>query len=197
MRRRPEPPRGAPRVIAFHKARGLVTTHADELGRETVYDRLSSRLPAHLARVRWHAIGRLDADTTGLLLFTDDGALLSHVTQPATKVSKTYEALVKGLLPPETVARLAAGVPLSGGLGVSGPCEVEVMGFGVATTRLRMTITEGKNRQIRRMLLAVDSQVIRLARVAVGGVALGDLPEDGWRQLTAEEVRGGLGYAPG
>ncbi len=171
-----------------------MTTHADELGRETVYDRLRAVLPAGLAPVRWHAIGRLDADTTGLLLFTDDGALLSHVTQPATKVPKTYAALVKGLLGPGTVARLAAGVPLSGGLGMSGPCKVEVTGFGVATTWLRLTLTEGKNRQVRRMLLAVDSQVIRLARVAIGGVTLGDLPEDAWRLLTPEEVRSGLGF---
>ena len=126
------------------------------------------------------------------MLFTDDGGLLSHVTQPATKVPKTYEALVKGLLSDDTVARLRSGVPLTGGLGLSGPCEVEVTGFGVATTRLRITLTEGKNRQLRRMLLAVDSQVIRLARVAVGGVTLGDLPEDGWRLLTPGEIAAGL-----
>jgi 23S rRNA pseudouridine2605 synthase/16S rRNA pseudouridine516 synthase len=190
---RPEP---TGRVVAFHKARGLVTTHADELGRETVYDRLRAVLPPHLARVRWHAIGRLDADTTGLLLFTDDGALLSHVTQPATKVPKTYAVLARGLLGEDTAAALRTGVELSGGLGRSAPCEVAVTGFGVATTHLEVTLTEGKNRQVRRMLLAIGSQVIRLARLAVGGVRLADLPEDGWRLLGATEVAEGLGYRP-
>lgn len=180
-------------VLAYHKPKGLITTHADELGRETVYDRLRTLLPPHLARVEWHAIGRLDADTTGLLLFTNDGGLVHHATQPATKLPKTYRVLAKGLLTEDAVARLRSGVPLSGGLGTSGPAEVTVDGFQTATTWLTIRISEGKNRQIRRSLLAVGSQVIRLERTHVGRIAL-DVPENGWRLLTNEEVQAGLGY---
>ena len=185
----------APRVIAYHKPKGLVTTHADELGRETVYDRLRAHLPAALRSVAWHAIGRLDQDTTGLLLFTDDGGLVHHATQPGSKLPKTYRALVKGLLDEATLARLRSGVELSGGLGRSGPAAVTLVGHQIATSWIDLTITEGKNRQVRRMLLAVGSQVIRLARTRIGGVGL-DVPEDGWRWLTASEITDGLGYAP-
>ncbi len=186
--------RREPIVIAYHKPRGLITTHADELGRETVYDRLRQRLPAALREVSWHAIGRLDAETTGLLLFTDDGGLVHHATQPATKLVKTYRVLAKGLLDEGQLERLRAGVELSGGLGMSGPAEVALERYQIATTWLTLKISEGKNRQVRRMLLAIGSQVIRLARVAIGGVTLGELPEDGWRRLSGEEIRSGLGY---
>jgi pseudouridine synthase len=184
-----------PLTIAYHKPRGLLTTHADELGRETVYDRLRRILPPDLARAPWHAIGRLDADTTGLLLLTTDGALVHHGTQPASKVPKTYEVLAKGLLQPEDLERLRGGVELSGGLGRSAPCEVELVGHRIATTDVVVRITEGKNRQVRRMLLAIGSQVIRLHRAAIGGVTL-DVPEGAWRLLTAAEIEDGLGYAP-
>ncbi len=193
----PSPPTRADRtrVIAYHKPRGLLTTHADELGRETVYDRLRSLLTPTLAQIPWHAIGRLDQDTTGLLLFTNDGALVHHATQPATKVVKTYTALAKGLLSEDTVARLRAGVPLTGGLGTTSPAEVEITAFQAATTWVTIRISEGKNRQIRRMLLAVGSQVIRLARTHIGGLAL-DLPEDAWRLLRDDEIQSALGYTP-
>ena len=183
------------RVVAYHKPRGLLTTHADELGRETVYMRLASHLPRALRELDWHAIGRLDADTCGLLLFTNDGALVHHATQPRTKLVKTYVALVKGLVDEATVQRLRSGVELSGGLGTSAPCEVDIDRHQTATTWLTIKISEGKNRQIRRMLLAVGSQVIRLARTHVGGVAL-DLDEDRWRLLGDDEVTRGLGYSP-
>lgn len=183
------------KVLAYHKPRGVVTTHDDELGRETVYDRLRATLDASLAIEDWHAIGRLDQDTTGLLLVTNDGALVHHATQPATKVPKTYRALVKGRLDEGTLQALRDGVELSGGLGRSAPCEVLLEGHQTATSWITLTLTEGKNRQIRRMLLAVGSQVIRLARVRVGGIAL-DVDEDRWRLLGDDEVRHGLGFEP-
>ena len=140
-------------------------------------------------------VGRLDYNTEGLLLFTNDGGLVHHATQPQTKLPKTYSVLAKGLLDEATLARLRRGVELSGGLGMSGPALVVCDGFQTATTWLTITISEGKNRQIRRMLLAVGSQVIRLQRTHVGAIAL-DVAEDGWRILTAEEIAGGLGYRP-
>lgn len=180
-------------VVAYHKPMGLLTTHRDELGRETVYDRLRKHLPGHLRNLEWHAIGRLDADTTGLLLFTNDGALVHHATQPKTKLPKTYSVLAKGLLDEPTLDRLRSGVELTGGLGVSGPAIVVLDRLQIATTWLTITISEGKNRQIRRMMLAVGSQVIRLQRTHVGGISL-DVAEDGWRLLTHEEIATGLGY---
>lgn len=186
------------RVLAYHKEKGLITTHRDELGRETVYDRLRRRYPAE--RSEWHAIGRLDADTTGLLLFTDDGALVSYATRPDSpagdKVEKVYRVLAKGLLNEEQLGALREGVELSGGLGRSGSAKVEVVGFQVATTWIDLTIGEGKNRQVRRMLLAVGSQVIRLCRVRIGGLRLEVLvPTEGdWRELSRDEIEVGLGY---
>mmetsp|Transcript_12232 Transcript_12232/g.19235 ORF Transcript_12232/g.19235 Transcript_12232/m.19235 type:complete len:145 (+) Transcript_12232:386-820(+) len=141
----------------------------------------------HLKRMRWHAIGRLDAATSGLLLFTNDGSLVHHVTQLTNKVPKTYMALCKGLLTEEQLQQLRTGVELTGGLGTSAPAEVEVVEEQTATTWVRIIIKEGKNRQVRRMLLAIDSQVIDLIRVQVGGIGL-DIEEGGHRMLSDREV---------
>jgi len=186
---------GRTRVVAFHKPLGLVTTHADELGRETVYARLNTMLTPELRAESWHAIGRLDLDTTGLLLFTNDGALVHHATQPATKLAKTYRVLAKGLLTPSQLEALQDGVELSAGLGQSGPAEAWIEDLRIATTDLGIRITEGKNRQVRRMLLAVGSQVIRLQRVEFGAIKL-DVPEGAWRLLSDDEVARDLGYLP-
>jgi pseudouridine synthase len=185
-------------VLAFHKPKGLLTTHRDELGRETVYDRLAALLPPELRRIEWHAIGRLDADTTGLLLFTNDGALVHFATQPTSKVEKTYRALVKGLLDEPALDRLRAGVELTGGLGHSAPCKVTLVAHQIATTWLDLTLSEGKNRQVRRMLLAIGSQVIRLERTQIGTLSLSDLAREpgDLRRLTDAEVVAGLGYSP-
>jgi len=182
-------------VVAYHKPRGVVTSHDDELGREMVYHRLRAALDPSLARIEWHAIGRLDQDTTGLLLFTNDGALVHHATQPATKLPKTYRALVKGRLDEPTLQRLRDGVELTGGLGRSAPCHVTLEAHQTATSWIALTLTEGKNRQVRRMLLAVGSQVIRLARIQIGGVLL-DMDEDRCRLLSDAEITTGLAYRP-
>jgi pseudouridine synthase len=180
-------------VVAYHKPKGLVTTHKDEHGRETVYDRLVPKLPPELRKLRWHAVGRLDKDTSGLLLFTNEGSFVHHATQPSTGLKKTYLVLAKGLLEENDVEPLRAGVELTGGLGRSGPARVELLGQGIATSWLSVEIEEGKNREVRRMLLAIGSQAIRLTRVQVGELAL-DLEEDAWRRLTAREIREKLGY---
>ncbi len=185
-------------VLAYHKPKGLLTTHRDELGRETVYDRLSTLLSPDLRRIEWHAIGRLDADTTGLLLFTNDGALVHFATQPGSKLPKTYRALVKGLLEEPALDRLRNGVELTGGLGRSSPCEVTLVAHQIATTWIDLTLSEGKNRQVRRMLLAIGSQVIRLQRTHVGRLALSThVPDEGMlHRLTDAEVLASIGYSP-
>ena len=185
----------APTVLAYHKPVGLVVTHADEHGRETVYDRLVPRLPPALRGRVWHACGRLDKDTSGLLLVTDDGAFVDHATQPRTALPKTYLVLARGLLDDAALEPIRRGLELTGGLGRSAPARATILGHGVATTWLSVEVREGKNREVRRLLLAIGSQVIRLQRVQIGGLAL-DLEPDEWRLLTPEEVRSKLGYPP-
>lgn len=180
-------------VLAYHKPVGLTVTHHDELGRETVYDRLLPRLPEKLRAMRWHAVGRLDKDTSGLLLFTNDGAFVHHATHPGTALPKKYMVLAKGILDEKQLAALRAGVELTGGLGRSGGARVEVLRHQQATTWMTLVIHEGKNREVRRMLLAVGSQVIRLQRVAIGRLAL-DVEEGEFRVLSDEEVRERLGF---
>jgi pseudouridine synthase len=188
--------RAAPRVVvAFHKPVGLVTTHHDEHGRPTVYDALRAALPAHLRKTEWHAVGRLDKDTSGLLLFTNDGALVHFATQPSSGLTKTYRVLAKGLLDDAALAPLREGVELTGGLGKSAPASVRVLGHRVATTDLELELREGKNREVRRMLLAIGSQVIRLQRVRIGTLAL-DVAEGAARVVTDAELRAHLGYPP-
>jgi 23S rRNA pseudouridine2605 synthase len=182
-------------VLMFHKPLELLCTHQDELGRETVYDRLLPQLPPSLRRLDWHAVGRLDANTTGLLLFTNDGALLHQVTQPKTKLPKTYRVLAKGLLDEPTLQRLRDGVDLTGGLGRSAPAKVTLEEHQKATSWVTVRIHEGKNRQVRRMFLAVDSQVIRLHRTHVGSLAL-DVEPGAWRALTNAEIERTLHFVP-
>ena len=188
----------AAKALLFHKPAGLVTTHHDELGRRTVYDALRERLPAEEAGEDWHACGRLDAETSGLLLFTTDGRLVRHVTDPTAGAGllKTYRCKCHRI-DEAAIERLRSGVDLSGGLGVSRPAsgglEAESSGGG-KQSMLTIGIREGKNRMIRRMLHAVGSGVMRLERLAIGGIELGSLPEGEYRWLSAEEVRDGLGY---
>ena len=182
-------------VLAYHKPRGLVTSHSDEHGRETVYDRLLPRLPPELRRERWHAVGRLDKDTTGLLLFTTSGALVSHATQPATGLAKVYLVLAKGLLSESDLEPLRRGMELTGGLGRSAPAKAHVLGHGVATTWISVEVGEGKNREVRRLLLGIGSQAIRIKRVKIGELEL-DVEEDEWRLVSAAEVRAKLHFSP-
>ncbi len=191
-------------VLAYNKPPGCTCTHVDELGRPTVYELLRERLPPHLAQVRWHSCGRLDMNTSGLLLLTNDGSLLKHVTDPTDRAGpplvKTYRCVVHAL-GEEAVEQMRRGVSLGGGLGTSLPAEVEVEaqaeGGRRSTSTLRVRIGEGRNRQVRRMVHAVGSGVIQLHRTAVGGVELGGLPPGEWRVLSDEEVRRDLNYDAG
>ena len=159
-------------ALLFHKPVGCVVTHADnkdlpsEKQRPTVFDLLPHVLTS---TTRWHACGRLDLKTSGLLLLTTDGALVHAVTNPtqAVPIRKTYRALCMGILGEHHLQRLRDGVDLAGGLGMSAPAEVTLEGHeGRAKSRLRISICEGKNRQIRRMLHAIHSGVLELERVS-------------------------------
>ena len=176
-----------PRVyLAMHKPAGVVTTRADERGRGTVYDLLPEGLP-------WiFPVGRLDLDSTGLLLFTNDTKFGERVTGPGGKVPKTYSVLLEKMLVGSDAEALRGGLILTGGVRCR-PAEVTL--DPADARRCRVVITEGKNRQIRRMFEMLGNPVVRLHRLAIGSVALGQLQEGGVRELTSAEIAALTGAA--
>lgn len=191
-------------AILFHKPTNCVTSHcdnkdlpADTVARPTVYDLLPTELRDRKRDFRFHAVGRLDLKTSGLLILTTDGGLVHHVTSPETKIAKTYNALCMGRLADEDIDQLRCGVDMAGGNGFSAPALVDVEGYEGKKTRLRLTICEGKNRQIRRMLHAIQSGVMELERTHIGKLSLEGIEQPGeWRYLTVDEVKSHLSYQP-
>lgn len=176
-----------PRILMFHKPKGLVVTRSDERGRRTVYD----AMPAWALALGFKAIGRLDKDSRGLLLFTDDGKAAEAISRPGTH-AKVYEVWVRGRATPDHVRALERGVRTA--LGTMRAAKVELKGGSGAKSRLLVTLAEGKNRQVRRMLASLRDpatgtalKVLELKRVAYGPVAL-DIPSGAWRELTAQEA---------
>jgi pseudouridine synthase len=169
------------RYILLYKPKGYLTTHRDTEGRPTVYDLVSD------AGVWLVPVGRLDLDTSGLLLMTNDTGLADRIADPERKVPKIYQVKAATLLSDEQLEQLRQGVPLSDG--PTRPAQVRRLRDGGRHTHLELTIAEGRNRQVRRMLEAVGSRVLKLVRTAIGPLRLGELPIGKWRDLTAEEVR--------
>ena len=165
--------------LMLNKPRGYVTTLRDELGRATAAELVAD------CGTRVFPVGRLDKESEGLLLFTNDGALMQAMTHPSHQVDKTYEVTVTGQL--EGAAdRLSAVTELDGEPIV--PAQVEIMERREGQALLRVTIHQGKNRQIRRMCAQVGMQVTRLRRVSEDALTLGDLKPGQWRYLTDAEV---------
>lgn len=176
---------GAPRekrYIMLNKPRGYITTMSDEQGRKIAADLLTG------VEERVVPVGRLDRNSEGLLLFTNDGEFANEITHPRRHVSKTYRVTIDGKVSEEQIMRLTSGVELDDGK-VTLSCSVEVLVEEPNRTVLRITIKQGMNRQIRRMCEAVGLQVGRLRRTAIGGVKLGMLKTGEWRDLTKEELR--------
>eukprot|EP01031_Cornospumella_fuschlensis_P006231 gene6231-7743_t len=169
--------------LMLNKPRGLVTTASDEQGRATVYECLKGAPAAHLAPV-----GRLDKASEGLLLFTNDNAWANHITDPVTHVDKTYHVQVSRLVDEALLDRLRRGV--SGDEGVLRAKRIQVLRAGEKNTWLEIVLDEGRNRHIRRLLEAFEIEVLRLVRVAIGPLQLGELAKGQWRVLTAKEVAG-------
>jgi 23S rRNA pseudouridine2605 synthase len=170
-------------VVALHKPTGYITSRVDPGGRPTVYDLLGDL-------GRWvFPVGRLDRDTSGLLVLTNDHRLGERLTSPAHHVPKTYHVRLLGLLDHEALRALRAGLPLEDGA-LTRPARVRPLGaVRGGSTWLEIVLTEGKNRQVRRMCAAVGHDVQELVRVKVGGLSLGDLPSGEWRRLERAEVQ--------
>jgi len=171
--------------ILLYKPKGYLTTRRDPEGRLTVYD-LTGDVGTWLSPV-----GRLDLDTSGLLLMTNDTDFAERIANPEHKAPKTYQLKAATLLSDEQIDRLRRGIVLSDG--PTRPAEVKRLRDGGKHTFLEMTITEGRNRQVRRMVDAVGSKVLKLVRVAIGPVRIGDLQIGKWRPLTEAEVRALMG----
>ena len=170
-------------VLALHKPVGFLTSRSDPGGRATIYDLLEDV-------GRWvFPVGRLDRDTSGLLILTNDHRLGQRLSDPEHGVAKTYHALVEGVPDAAAVQALREGVPLAAGV-VSRPAGVRVLGATRAGTWLEIVLTEGKNRQVRRMCAAVGHEVKELARTAIGTLPVAGLPAGEWRRLGPEEIAG-------
>jgi pseudouridine synthase len=177
------------RVLAFHKPAGLVCAARDEHGGGTVFDALAAVLPPELRGFGWHAVGRLDRDTTGLLLFTNDEAFVAHATRPQSHLPKRYLARVGANVAEAQLARLREGLELDDG--ASRPALARARG----ERAVELTLTEGRWHQVKRMLEAVGLPTLALHREAIGALEL-DVPLGRARVLDDAEVREALGYAP-
>ncbi|MBK5227293.1 MAG: rRNA pseudouridine synthase [Actinobacteria bacterium] len=168
------------RYYMLNKPVGVVSTADDPEGRPTVLDYVE--VPDRL----W-PVGRLDIETEGLIILTNDGDLTHHLTHPSFEVPRTYLAEVKGSVKERTLRALARGVDLEDG--GTAPAQVDLLDRMAGSALIEITIHEGRNRQVRRMFEAVGHPVVRLARTAVGPVRLGRLKPGDLRRLSPEEVR--------
>lgn len=167
--------------IMLNKPVGYVTTVKDQFDRPTVLDLIKNDISA-----RMFPVGRLDYETEGLLLLTNDGDFTYRVTHPKFHMNKTYLAVVKGNITITALNRLRRGVKIDGF--TTSPAEVELIDSEKDRAAVRITIHEGKNRQVRKMFEAVGCEVIGLRREKIGTVELGHLPLGHWRHLTSHEV---------
>jgi 23S rRNA pseudouridine2605 synthase len=169
-------------VLVLHKPAGYITSRGDPGGRRTVYDLLGEV-------GRWvFPVGRLDRDTSGLLVLTNDHRLGQRLTDPEAHVPKRYHARVAGVPEGEALRALREGVPLGDGT-LSRPARVRALGaVPGGTSWLEIVLTEGRNRQVRRMCAAVGHDVEELSRVAIGSLELGDLAPGEWRRLAPAEL---------
>jgi 23S rRNA pseudouridine2605 synthase len=166
----------ASRYVVLHKPTGVLSSRASQGGKRTIYD----VLPREVATLPH--VGRLDADSEGLLLLSNDGALAQAVTHPSRHVEKEYEVILDRTFDVDKTARLLKGVYLEEGRAKAASVQIE------GATKLRIVLTQGINRQIRRMFAALGYKVKRLTRTRMGPLRLGRLPRGAWRELTEREV---------
>lgn len=169
------------RVWCYHKPKGLLTTQSDPAGRPTVFDQLPKSLPRVLS------VGRLDFNSEGLLLLTTSGALKRYLELPSTGWKRNYRVRVHGKVTPEMIGRLQKGIKIKG---VSyAPCHLSVEKEQGSNTWVLMTLTEGKNREIRRMMEFFGLPVSRLIRISYGPFQLGKLPVGAVKEVPAKQIK--------
>lgn len=169
--------------IALNKPRGLVTSRDDERGRDTVYSCLEG------AGLPWLApVGRLDKASEGLLLFSNDPAWAAAVLDPQRGPDKTYHVQIDRIADAPLLDAMRVGVPVEGDPRLLSVSAVRVLREGERNSWLEVVLAEGRNRQIRRLLQALDTGVLRLVRVAIGDVPLGELGKGQWRRLDRSEI---------
>lgn len=181
-------PDASPRrlYLALNKPRGLVTTARDERGRDTVYRCLEGASPGG-REIGWIApVGRLDKASEGLLLFSNDPQWAARITDPLSGPDKTYHVQVDAIPGQDALVRMVEGVDME--TERLAAKSAVLLRAGKKTAWLEIVLEEGRNRQIRRLLAAFDINVLRLVRVAIGGLQLGELPKGRWRELSAAEV---------
>ena len=177
-----KPLRAARKIyLLLYKPKGYVTTYKDPDGRPTVYDLLKD-VPEKV-----FSAGRLDLDTTGLLIFTNDGEFADRITSPQSHVAKTYLVKASMLLSDDQLDQLRRGVVLADG--PTRPAEVKRIRDSGRYTFFEITITEGRNRQVRRMVETLGAKVLKLVRTAIGAIRIGDLQIGTYRVLSDREVR--------
>ncbi len=166
--------------IMLHKPRGFITTLSDEMGRKCVAQLIED------VGTRVYPVGRLDRDSEGLLLLTDDGEFANAMTHPTKHVPKTYRVTVRPSVNEDQITALTSGIEIDGRMTM--PSEVRVISRQEGRVVLEIIIYEGRNRQIRKMCEALGLEVARLKRTQIGSVKLGMLKQGDWRNLTDEEV---------
>ena len=167
--------------IMLHKPRGYVTTVSDDRGRKTVMELVKD------VDERIYPVGRLDKDSEGLLLLTNDGALANALTHPKHNFAKTYRVTVRPAVTDEMLFNLRNGIEIDGRK--TAPCDVTVISQEQGRVVLEFVLHEGRNRQIRKMCEAVDLEVARLKRTSMGSLKLGMLPQGKWRELNENEIK--------
>ncbi len=167
--------------VMLHKPRGFVTTLSDEMGRKNVSELVLD------AGMRLFPVGRLDKQSEGLLLMTNDGDFSNKLTHPSRHVAKVYRVTVREKVSADIIDKLSCGVVIDGEM--TAPCEVNVIDKFDNCTVLNFVLYEGKNREIRKMCETVGLTVIRLKRTEIAGVKLGMLPSGKWRELSDKELQ--------
>lgn len=168
------------RYIILNKPKGVVTTAEDVYNRQTVFN----LIPKNCCRL--YHVGRLDKDSTGLLLITNDGDLAYRLTHPKFEVERVYEVVVKGRLKDEDVSRLQSGIYLKGRR--TSPCKIRILARGATKTMVKISLHEGRKRQIRNMFEKIGHHVIVLKRISFGPIKLGGLKTGAYRFLSRDEI---------
>jgi len=164
----------------LNKPKGYITSVSDDKGRKTVLD----LMPDNVGRI--YPVGRLDYDSEGLLILTTDGELAQHLTHPSNEVSKTYLVKIEGTCTETMLNPIRSGIEIDGY--VSKKCKAHIVETNKSYTKIHITITEGKNREIRKMFQAIGKEVMLLKRIRVGEISLRGVDRGKYRKLTTEEV---------